>query len=139
MFCLYIYIPKFLTSPTNHFQPLPTTFAAQILRLPFQRVILKSTVSYSQNFVTANTYTSIKKPDTPTFLGEGKGASVDLTIMPGKLHSWFHISDFLDLHMGRRSLFILHSLLANAIYTRPICSATAIKSGHVIAWKAIVS
>ena len=30
-------------------------------------------------------------------------------------------------------------LLANAIYTRQIYGATAVKSGHVIAWKAIMT
>ena len=38
----------------------------------------------------------------------------------------------LDLHAGGRSLFI-----ANTTYTRQIYNATAIKSGRVIAWKAI--
>ena len=36
-------------------------------------------------------------------------------------------------------MIIHYSLLANAIYTQQIYGATAIKSGHVIAWKAIVT
>ena len=39
------------------------------------------------------------------------------------------------MRAGGHSLFIA----SNATYTRQICGAMAIKSGHVIAWKAIMT
>ena len=39
----------------------------------------------------------------------------------------------------RWGVIIHSSLLANTIYARQICRAMAIKSGYVIAWKAIMT
>ena len=55
------------------------------------------------------------------------------TLRPGKLNLLFRISHFLDLHAGWWSLFI-----ASKCYFT-LDKSTTIKSGHVIAWKAIMT
>ena len=53
-----------------------------------------------------------------------------------KLDLLFCISHLLDLHVGRQSLFITSYIYY--IYARPIYGTTAINSGCVTAWKAII-
>ena len=70
-------------------------------------------------------------------IGQNVSCAVgDFILWPGKLDLLFHTSNFLDLHAGGRSLFINH-------YQQVLCtlgkSTTAIKSGRVIVWKAIMT
>ena len=57
-------------------------------------------------------------------------------LRPGKLDLLFHISHLLHLH-GR--VVTIHYSLIFAIYTLKIYDATAIISGCVIVWKAIMT
>ena len=61
-----------------------------------------------------------------------------MSVRPGKIDLLFHISHLLKFACGR-TVIIHYSLLANAIYTQQMCSTTAIKSRHVIAWKLIMT
>ena len=58
-------------------------------------------------------------------------------VRPGKLDLLFRISHLLDLRVW--VVIIHYSLLAYAIYTQQIHDTTAIKSGCVIACKAIMT
>ena len=57
-------------------------------------------------------------------------------ISPVKLDLLFHISHLLDLRVGGQSLFI--TSISYYIQSANLC-AMAIKSGRVIAWKAIMT
>ena len=65
----------------------------------------------------------------------GRGGGCLIVVRPGKLNLLFRISHLLDLHAG--GAVIIHC--SNAIHTWQIYRTKAIKSGHVIAWKAIMT
>ena len=54
----------------------------------------------------------------------------------GKANSLFHVSCLVDLHVA---VIIYYSLLANATHAQQIYSATAIKSGRVMLWEAVMT
>ena len=60
------------------------------------------------------------------------------SIRPGELDLLFRISHLLNLHVGGRSFFIIHYYHMLPTRTRQIYDGMAIRSGHVIAWKAII-